>query len=167
MKTPQGEVSDRSVVDKATLAVRSREINQGPTAIKLTFDASGKVSGTMAMGGPEQPVSADAGGALFADGPDAFRALAALPLKDGYSTTFRNFDVQKRKATLKQMKVSAAEDVTVPAGSFKAWKLEVKSAEGEPGDQTVWIDTTSRRVVKVVATLPNMGGAIATLELAK
>jgi dipeptidyl aminopeptidase/acylaminoacyl peptidase len=167
MKTPQGEMSDTSVVDKATLAVRSREIKQGPSTITLTIDASGKVTGTAAMGGPEQAVSVDAGGALFADGPEAFRALAALPLKEGYSTTFRNFDVQKRKATLKEMKVSAAEDVTVPAGSFKAWKLDVKSADGEPGEQTIWIDTTSRRVVKVVATLPNMGGAIATLELAK
>jgi dipeptidyl aminopeptidase/acylaminoacyl peptidase len=167
MKTPQGDASDTSVVDKSTLAVRGREIKQGPMTIKLTFDAAGKVTGTMAMGGPEQPVSVDAGGALFADGPVAYRAVAALPLKDGYATTFRNFDVMKRKGALKQIKVSAAEDVTVPAGTFKAWKVEIKSAEGEPGDQTVWIDTTSRRVLKLSAVLPQMGGAIATMELTK
>ena len=119
------------------------------------------------MGGPETPIAADLGGPLFADGPATFRSIAALPLKDGYSATFRNFDVRKHKASLKQVKVSAAEDVTVPAGTFKAWKVLVKSADGEPDTQTVWIDTTSRRVVKVSAIISEMGGAVATMELTK
>jgi dipeptidyl aminopeptidase/acylaminoacyl peptidase len=166
MKTPQGEAVDSTVVDKGALTVRAREIKQGPMAIKLAFDGS-KATGTSAMGGPEKPVTADLGGALFADGPGAFRSIAALPLKEGYSTTFRNFDVRKQKATIKQLNVSAAEDVTVPAGTFKAWKVLVKSAEGEPDTQTVWIDTTSRRVVKISATISEMGGAVATMELTK
>ena len=73
----------------------------------------------------------------------------------------------KRKSSLKQAKVIAMEDVTVPAGTFKAWKVEIKSADGEPGEQTIWVDSTSRRVVKVSAVLPEMGGAIATMELTK
>ena len=166
MKTPQGEAVDSTVVDKGALTVRAREIKQGPMAIKLAFDGS-KATGTSAMGGPEKPVTADLGGALFADGPGAFRSIAALPLKEGYSTTFRNFDVRKQKATIKQLNVSAAEDVTVPAGTFKAWKVLVKSAEGEPDTQTVWIDITSRRVVKISATISEMGGAVATMELTK
>jgi hypothetical protein len=119
------------------------------------------------MGGPAQPVAVDLGGPLFADGPAAFRSVAALPLKEGYTVTFRNFDVMKRKAGLKQAKVIGMEDVTVPAGTFKAWKVEIKSADGEPGEQTIWVDATSRRVVKVSAVLPEMGGAIATMELQK
>ena len=117
--------------------------------VTLTFDG-GKATGTAAMGGPAQPISVDIGGPLFADGPGAFRSIAALPLKDGYTVTFRNFDPMKRKAGVKQAKVVALEDVTVPAGTFKAWKVEIKSAEGEPGDQTIWIDSTSRRIVKVI-----------------
>ncbi len=166
MKTPQGEAVDSSVVEKGTLSVRSREIKQGPMGLKLAFDGS-KATGTSAMGGPEKPVAADVGGALFADGPGAFRSIAALPLKEGYSTTFRNFDVRKQKPTIKQLNVSPPEDVTVPAGTFKAWRVLVKSAEGEPDTQTVWIDTTSRRVVKISAINPDMGGAVATKELAK
>jgi hypothetical protein len=104
---------------------------------------------------------------LFADGSGTFRSIAALPLKEGYSLTFRNFDVRKQKATLKQLTVSAAEDVTVPAGTFKAWKVLVTSADGEPNTQTVWIDTVSRRVVRVSATISEMGGAVATIELTK
>ncbi len=73
----------------------------------------------------------------------------------------------RQKGTVKQAKVAAVEDVTVPAGTFKAWKVEISSAEGDAGQQTVWIDTTSRRVVKTTATLPQMGGATATTELVK
>jgi len=166
MKTPQGEVSDVSAIDKTTLAVKTREIKQGPMSMTVAFEG-GKATGTAAMGGPAQPVSADTGGPLFADGPATFRSVAALPLKDGYTVTFRNFDMMRRKGSLKQARVVGSEDVTVPAGTFKAWKVEIKSAEGEPGDQTIWVDSTTRRIVKVTATLPEMGGAVATMELQK
>jgi dienelactone hydrolase len=165
-KTPQGEVSDVSVLDKKTLEVRSREIKQGPVHIKLAFDGS-KAAGTMAMGGQEKPISVDVGGTLFGDGAGGYPSLATLPLEAGYATSFRNFDVMKQKPAMKQAKVTGSEDVTVPAGSFKAWKLEITSAEGEPGQQTVWIDTVSRKVVKVSATMPQMNGATLTAELVK
>jgi hypothetical protein len=166
VKMPQGEMSDASAIDKATFALRTREITQGPMSVTLAFEGN-KVTGTAAMGGPAQPIAADTGGPLFADGPATFRSVAALPLKDGYAVTFRNFDVMKRKSSLKQAKVIAMEDVTVPAGTFKAWKVEIKSADGEPGGQTIWVDSTTRRVVKITAVLPEMGGAIATMELQK
>ena len=92
------------MIDKTTLAVRTREIKQGPMSMTLTFDG-GKATGTAAMGGPAKPISADTGGTLFADGAGAFRSVAALPLKEGYTVTFRNFDVMKQKASLKQAKV--------------------------------------------------------------
>jgi hypothetical protein len=166
MKTPQGDASDVTTVDRATLAVRTREIKQGPMTVTLAFEG-GKATGTAAMGGPAQPVAVDMGGPLFADGPAAFRSVAALPLKDGYTVTFRNFDVMKRKSGLKQAKVIGSEDVTVSAGTFKAWKVEIKNADGAPGDQTIWVDARSRRIVKVSAVLPEMGGAIVTMELQK
>ena len=165
-KTPQGEVVDSSVLDKKTLEVRSRDVKQGPLTITLKFEG-GKATGTMSMSGQGRPINADLGGPLFADGAGSYRSIAALPLRDGYSTTFRNFDVQRQKETMKALTVAGMEDVTVPAGTFKTWKVQIKSAEGDPGDETVWIDTATRRVVKVSATLPQMGGAIATTELLK
>ena len=162
--TPQGAISDKASYAKDGLAIRSRDISQGPLTIKLTFtDAA--VEGSMNMGGKETPVKVSLPGALFADGPGAARAIAALPLKEGYSTTFRNFDVMRQKPTVKQAKVTGVEEVTVPAGTFKAWKVELTSAEGEPGRQTVWVDMESRRVVKSAGTLAN--GAVVTSELMK
>jgi hypothetical protein len=166
LTTPQGEVSDVVTLDKTTLTVKSRAVKQGPIAIDLAF-ADGKVSGTMGMGGQSKPVSADVGGPIFGDGAGSYDVLATLPLKEGFSTTFRNFDVQKQKVSLKQLKVAAAEEVTVPAGTFKALKVEIASAEGEPGATTVWIAPDTRAVVKVSATVPSMGGAKVTSELQK
>ena len=113
-------------------------------------------------------MSADLGGPLFGDGPSAYPAFAALPLADGYAATFRNFDVQKQKVALKQLKVAATSKRSrCPAGTFKAFKVDISSAEGDPGSTTVWIATDSRKVVKITATLPQMGGAKLTSELAK
>ena len=166
VKLPTGEAVDTATVEKGTLSLRKRTVKQGPVAIDLSFDG-GKATGTMAMGGEPKPVSADLGGPLFGDGPAAFPSFAALPLADGYATTFRNFDVQKQKVALKQLKVTGTEDVTVPAGTFKAFKVEITSAEGEPGSTTIWVATDSRKIVKITATLPQMGGAKLTSELVK
>jgi dipeptidyl aminopeptidase/acylaminoacyl peptidase len=163
-KMPMGDAVDVTTFDKATLVLRKRSIKQGPATIELAFEG-GKATGTVAMGGDPKAVSVDLGGDLFADGVGAHEAIGALPLAEGYSATFRNFDVRQQKVQLKQAKVAGAEDVTVPAGTFKAWKVEIASAEGEPGTTTIWVAKDSRKVVKTVATLPQMGGAVVTTEL--
>ena len=116
--TPMGDVSDTTTLQKGTLVLRKRSIKQGPVTIDLTFDDA-KANGTMAMGGPAKPVSADLGGPLFGDGAGAYSVLATLPLAEGYTATFRNFDVQKQKASLKQLKVLGAEDVKVAGGDVQ------------------------------------------------
>jgi hypothetical protein len=66
------------------------------------------------------------------------------------------------------MKISGvgnAEMVTAPAWSFEAFMLEVTSAEDEPGRTTVWVAKDSRMVVKIVAVIPRMNGAVLTSEL--
>jgi hypothetical protein len=165
-KMPMGEATDVTTFDKTTLVAQKRSIKQGPATMDLTF-AGGKATGTVAMGGEPKPVSVDLGGDLFADGVGAYESIGALPLADGYSATFRNFDVRQQKVQLKQAKVAGAEAVTVPAGTFQAWKVEVVSAEGEPGSTTVWIAKDNRAVVKTVTTVPEMGNAVVTMELQK
>ena len=159
-----GEAVDTTVLDKDTLVVTQRSVKQGPVVIEVAFK-DGKASGTMSMSGNSRPLAADLGGSLFADGAGASDVLARLPLAEGYSTTFRNFDLQKQKVGVKQIKVVGTEEVSVAAGKFNSWKAEVSSAEGEPGLITLWIATDSRKVVKVSASLPQMGGAILNTEL--
>jgi hypothetical protein len=161
---PMGQALDTTVVDKGTLVVTRRNLKQGPVEIDVAFK-DGKATGTFSMNGQSRPIAVDLGGVLFADGAGTAETLARLPLADGYTTTFRNFDLQKQKVALKQLKVVGTEDLTVPAGSFKVWKVEVSSAEGEPGGSTLWIATDSRKVVKTSTSLPAMGGAVVTSEL--
>jgi len=161
---PSGDAVDTAVLEKGTLILTKRNIKRGPIEVELQFK-DGKATGTLSLAGQSKPVEVDLGGALFADGPGAYDALARLPLADGYATSFRNFDVQRQKVALKQLKVLGTEDVAVAAGSFKAWKAEISSAEGEPGSITLWIATDSRKVVKTSASLPQMGGTTVTAEL--
>jgi dipeptidyl aminopeptidase/acylaminoacyl peptidase len=164
MKTPMGDANDTVTVAKGSLAPVKRTVKQGPVSVDLTY-GEGQVTGTVAMGGAPKPVNTPTGGALFADGSAAWGAIASLPLADGYSVTYRNFDVEKQKPALKQVKVLGAEELTVPAGTFKTWKAEVSSAEGEAGSTTVWVAQDSRKIVKTSSIIPAMGGATVTSEL--
>jgi dipeptidyl aminopeptidase/acylaminoacyl peptidase len=164
MDTPMGQAVDTAVLDKDSLALRTRRITQGPMTSNFDF-AGDKAAGSVNMGGKESPVSVDLGGALFADGPGAPQSIAALPLGDGYTTTFRNFDPQKQKTKLIQLKVAGTESVAVPAGTFDAFRVELTSADGGSEQMTVWIAKDSRKAVKLAAVLAEMGGATLTAEL--
>jgi hypothetical protein len=155
---------DTVTVEPGTLLPKKRSITQGPVKIEVAY-AGNKATGSMAMGGEPKPFDIDTGGPLFAEGASAQVVFGTLPLAPGYSVTFRTFDVQRQKVTVKQATVVAVEDVTVPAGTFKAFKLHVKSAEGDPGEQTLWIAADTRHMVKVTSVLPN--GATMTGELTK
>jgi hypothetical protein len=165
MKTPMGPASDSGWLDKKSLVLRKRAVRQGPVVIDLTYTDQ-KVTGTMSMAGQTKPVSAETGGVLFGD-VGTWQCLAALPLAEGYTVTYRTFDIQRQKPKLFQMKVAGSETVTVPAGSFDSYKLQVESADGGADKQSIWIAKDSRKPVKVQASLPQMGGATLTAELAK
>jgi hypothetical protein len=139
-------------------------IKQGPVIIDLDFKDN-KASGTMSMNGQSRPIDVDLGGSLFADGGGAFDVIAALPLAPGYSVGFRNFDVQKQKPQLKQLKVVGSERITVAGGTFDAYKVEITTPDNEADKTTLWISKDSRKVVKVSAVLTEMNGAILTSEL--
>ncbi len=163
-KLPGGEALDTTTMELDTLVPLKRQVKQGPVVIELAFDGT-KAAGTMAMGGSAKPFSIEMGGGAYAEGSGAEDALACLPLAEGYAVTFRNVDIQRQKVQLKQAKVLGREDLKVPAGSFKAWKVELTSAEGDPGSKTFWVDSTSRRLLKIIETSPQMGGAVVTVEL--
>ncbi|MDP9278819.1 MAG: prolyl oligopeptidase family serine peptidase, partial [Gemmatimonadota bacterium] len=163
---PMGTITDEATIDKGTLLLRKRVIHQGPAVVEVQF-ADNKATGKMTMNGQERPIAADLGGALFADGPGASSVIGALPLAEGYTTTFRNFDIMSQQVRPRQLKVTGSEKVTVPAGTFDAYKVEVTPAEGTGESVTIWVDKASRRAVKIVTVLPQMNGAIATAELTK
>lgn len=165
--SPMGTMSDESWVTKKTLSPIKRTAKQGPATIEMAYTAD-KVTGSMNMGAGAKPFNAKSDGPMFADGGGASMMLASLPLKEGYTTTYRNFDLQSQQAKLFALTVAGKESVTVPAGTFEAYKVEVKPADGTAGSQTIWIATDgSRRVLKEQAVMPSMGGATMIAELQK
>jgi dipeptidyl aminopeptidase/acylaminoacyl peptidase len=164
MQTPMGEATETSVLDKDTLVVRKRSVKQGPVEIEVAFEGN-QATGSMKMGGQDKPIAVELGGPLFADSAGAAQSIACLPLAPGYATAFRNFDVQKRKEKVMQLEVTGLEQVTVPAGTFEAFKSEITPTGGGPEKITLWIAKDSRKAVKMTAVIPEMGGALLTEEL--
>lgn len=163
-ETPQGDIVDISSIEKGTLLLKHRSVKEGPMAIELDVKGS-KASGTVTMNGQSKPIDVDMGGTLFADGAGSSDIIAALPLTEGYSLSFRNFDLQKQKPQLKQLKVVGVESVTVPAGTFEAYKVDIVDTENDADKQTLWIAKDTGRVVKISAVLVNFQGALLTSEL--
>jgi dipeptidyl aminopeptidase/acylaminoacyl peptidase len=162
--TPFGKITDVSTIEKGTLLLKHRSISQEGVVVELDFKGN-KVTGTMTQNGQAKPIDVDLGGTIFADGGGAFDVLARLPLAANYSTTFRNFDVQKQKAQIKSLKVLGSESITVPGGTFDAYKVEIVDANNEADKQTIWIAKDSHKVVKISATLVSLGGALLTSEM--
>ena len=161
-----GKIIDVSTIEKGSLVLKHRSINQSGVQFELDFKDN-KATGTMTQGGQSKPISADVGGALFADGGGAYDVLAHLPLAENYTTTFNNFDVDKLKPQIRQLKVVGTESVTTAAGTFDAYKVESVAAEDEADKTTLWIAKDSHKVVKISATIPSLGGALLTSEMVK
>ncbi len=165
-ETPMGPVSDEAVLEKGSLIMEKRSVKQGPISIQVEYKDN-KASGLLSLNGQDKPIAADIGGPIFADSVGAQQSIACLPLAENYSATFRNFDLQKQKTKLMQLKVTGTEQVTVPAGVFDAYRVEISSADGGGDKITMWIARDSRKSVKLSAVLPEMGGATLTAELAE
>jgi dipeptidyl aminopeptidase/acylaminoacyl peptidase len=161
---PMGQMTDTTVLDKSSLTVLRRSVQQGPASVELQVEGN-QATGKMIVGGQETPLEVDLGGPLFADGAGSSFALAALPLAEGYAVTFRNLDVQQQKVKLMQLKVTGMESVSVPAGTFDAYRVEISSADGGNEKATLWVARDSRKPVKMSTVLTQMGGAVLTVEL--
>lgn len=164
LEMPQGDGKDTATISKADLTLQKRSLVQGPVDVEVDY-AGGKASGKMSMNGQDRPIAVDLGGPVFADAAGGDQVIATLPLAVGYTTTFRNFDIQSQKVKLQQLSVPAVESVTVPAGTFDAYRVEVVSGDGGADKKTVWVAKDSRKVVKVTAVLASMGGATMSQEL--
>src|SRR3954471_10581084 len=158
---------DSTFLDKKSLVPLRRVMRDPTLSLEMRFIGN-MASGTITARGQTRPIYIDMHGALFADGPAAQDAIAALPLGRGYNAAFQNFDPQTQDVSEIQLRVLGSEIVTVPAGRFNTWKVLTTSATGGPGQTAAyWIDKKSRRVVKFATTLLEQDDVVATAELTK
>jgi dipeptidyl aminopeptidase/acylaminoacyl peptidase len=162
MEMPTGTVTDSGTIEKGTLISRSRKMEQGPMKMEMKY-TDDKASGALTMNGTDKPISGETGGPLFAQGPGGPQSVGCLPLAEGYMTIFRNFDSTKLKGSLMQLKVVGSEKVTVPAGSFDTFKVEIAAADGGNDSMRMWIAKETRLPVKIETGLPGGGSMVAEL----
>lgn len=152
-----GPVTDVQTIEKGTLVLRKELFRHFakpgrpwvPVAINLDFTGNKVTGTTMTAGGEKKPVVVDLGGPLFAGAAGSDATIGCLPLVDGYSITFRNFDIESQEETLVHLRVIGMERVTVPAGTFDSYKVELVSANRRGSyKETVWIAKDSRTPVK-------------------
>jgi hypothetical protein len=163
---PNGQATDVSTLEKGSLILKKRSLKQGPVSVDIEFSGN-KAEGNLSINGVQQPIAADLGGPLFADSAGWEEAIACLPLAVGYTTSFRNFDLQNHRSKLIQLRVTGIETVTVPAGTFESFRVELAPTDGGPEKSTVWIANDSRIPVKVFAVVGSTGRATMNAELVR
>ncbi len=163
-QSPMGSVTDESEVVKGTLAPVKRRMKQGPMNIALDYNGS-NVKGSVESPMGNTKIDKDVEGTLFADGTGTSTILATLPLAEGYKTTFQNFDMMAQTAKQLELAVVGTEEITVPAGKFMAYKVEVKPLGGDAGASTIWVAKEGGKLLKERQSIPQMNGAVVTSEL--
>lgn len=150
MEFPEGPVTDVRTLDKDTLILRKESFKHfvhpdqrwKPVAITLDFTGN-KVTGISTnANGQDKPIAVDLTGPIFADASVSMVTIGCLPLVDGYSTIVRDWDTVGLKERLWQLKVTGAERVTVPAGTFDSYKVELTANDGSGDKATAWIAKT-------------------------
>jgi dipeptidyl aminopeptidase/acylaminoacyl peptidase len=163
MGTMMGQpVEDVIFVTRDGLRPLHRAIRQGPQQMEITYGTD-RVS---ANAGPMGEINADVQGPLAVDGPVFDVGLGTLPLADGYSARIQLFELAQASVRPYAVVVTGTEEVTVPAGTFETFVVEIRPADGSaPRRAYVSVDEP-RLVVRQVTPMPaQMGGGTATSEL--
>ncbi|MFA7288118.1 MAG: S9 family peptidase [Melioribacteraceae bacterium] len=164
--TPMGSMTDKYVIDAATLLPISRSTEQmGMEAVKLDYTAKGVKGFMMGMAG-KSDVAKDFDAPTLSDGTNFELALASLPLAESYKTHLRYFDANGQSVKLVNAEVKAIEEVTIAGTKYKAFKVSVMELGGTSED-LYWIsDTDQRQTLKSEISMPaSMGGGKIVSEL--
>ena len=135
--------TDTIVFNATTLApsLITTNAQMGPAtgATRVTI-ANGKATGTSQQPGPAgmQSITIDTpiAAGVIGDGVDPL-LIQTMDFSDGLSYTYQAFDGKSGKTKTYHLKVIGKENVTVPAGTMEAWKIELASDEAA----TIWVST--------------------------
>ena len=164
--SPMGAAADTFDVDLKTLIPVYRGVKQGGTTVRVNYSETA-INGAISMPGREMPLESKLEAPVYGTDNALDVVLGSLPLEPGYKTTLRTFDILSQSVKVMTLEVAGVEKVTVPAGTFDAFKVELKNMDGEAGGGTVYINKGAdhRKVRSVMQLPPMMGGGTMTSEL--
>jgi dipeptidyl aminopeptidase/acylaminoacyl peptidase len=157
--------ADTLYVDAKTLLPIQRNVKQGPAAVNVKFE-NGKVEGKIAAGPQNIPIDVKLDVAVVTDGSGIGLAIESLKLTDNFSAQFNLFELQTAQVKKMTLKVVSSEKISVPAGEFDTYKLEINPVEGTDGASVVWVKKSDQKMVKLQMSLgEQMAGTTITMEL--
>ncbi|UCF04704.1 MAG: alpha/beta fold hydrolase [bacterium] len=163
----RASTNDTFYVDQKTLLPIKRHLHQGQVVAKLRYGTD-RIDGTVRIGGNEEEHTASLEAPIFGEGAALELTVAGLPLEPGYETVLRYYDILLRTVRVMSLNVTGVETVTVPAGAFEAYKIEIKPLDDEVGGGgTVFVSADHPRcIVRATYQLAaKMGGGTVTTEL--
>ncbi len=165
---PMGSVVDTFWVDHTTILPMKWRVHRGPAFVEVMF-SDDAVKGSIDLGVQKMPVDIALEAQTFASGSAMDLLFTVLPLEEGYKTTVRFFDLQMQKVRAMLLEVVGTEAVTVPAGTFETFKVELKPLDGEMGGGTTWVmkDAPGYPVMADMQLPPQAGGLVIHSELVK
>jgi dipeptidyl aminopeptidase/acylaminoacyl peptidase len=161
---PMGSAVDTFWVDHKTVLPIKWRVHQGPVFVDIDF-SDDAVKGWIEMGAQKIPVDIALEAPIFASGSAMDLLAMALPLAEGYKVTVRFFELQMQKVRPMALEVIGTETVTVPAGTFETYKVELKPLDGEIGGGTVYVMKEGLKYpVKAKMQLPPQAGSLVVLS---
>lgn len=150
----QGQVlRDSLVLDRATLQPVWQRADIGPVDLSLRFPG-GNVEGALRLpDGTEAPIRVGGAPGLVAT-PGMLETLLSLaPLGSDWSASVQQLAVSPVGSALVPLTLTVRDTatVTVPAGVFTTWVVEVTAAEVA---QRLWVDQATGRVVRSLSMPP-------------
>jgi hypothetical protein len=128
-----GETDDSSVfVNAQTLKPvsfsRKQALKNQTQEVKGDYDSVKEIVNiTEVTGGKDRPVPLRLGSNYY-DNDTALFLWRTIPFAEGYTAAYRTVLTGNRSQAIVQIVVTGKEEVTVPAGTFQAWKLEIRSS---------------------------------------
>jgi dipeptidyl aminopeptidase/acylaminoacyl peptidase len=165
--SPMGAGVDTLDMDGTTLLPIRRAGNQGMATMWFKFSKEA-VEGKIVAGPQEMPINAKLSGPVLPEGAGIEIPVGTLPLAEGYTATVDVFNTMKAKSRKMTVRVTGMEKVTVSAGTFDTYKVEVTPQDDEGGGSKLWIAHDDRRTVRTETQLSaEMGGGTMVAELTK
>jgi len=163
---PFGAVADTFYLDYSSLVPVKRSTTQGMAVISVDYSPE-SVTGKITAGPQEIPIMVQLRAPVFGDGPALDIALLGMGLSEGGETTIRTLDLNMQKSRIMKVHVAGIEDVTVPAGTYTCYRLELQPIDDPSGKSSVWITVDETyKIIKKTDVLPaQIGGGTATMEL--
>jgi hypothetical protein len=121
---------------------RKQDLPNQTQEVKGDYDyIKGIANITEVTGGKDRPVPLRLPNNYY-DNDTAVFLWRTIPFVEGYTTAYRTVLTGSASQAVVQLKVLGKEEVTVPAGTYQAWKLEIRSSGVK---QFAWFADTPQR----------------------